>query len=187
MRLFVALDLPERVREALRELQARLNPESRGARWARPEGMHVTLKFIGAAGANQCAAIREALARVSSDAPVAMRFRGLGFFPDDRRPRVFWCGIEGSPNLPKLAADVEQSLAPLGIEPEARAYTPHLTLARIAEPAAGEHLVRAVNAAGSMDLGSSEEREFHLYESILKPSGAEYQKLASYPFVKDMA
>ena len=81
MRLFVALDLRQEVREAIRDLIARLKPASRNARWVRPEGMHVTLKFIGYVAAEQLDPIRAALSRIRSDRPVEMRFRGIGFFP----------------------------------------------------------------------------------------------------------
>src|SRR5215469_14052991 len=103
MRLFVALDFPDGVRLSLRGLIERLRQESRGARWVRPEGMHVTLKFLGETDPKNLAAIRGALAGLRSPGRVEMRFRGLGFFPDGRRPRVLWCGIEASPNLAELS------------------------------------------------------------------------------------
>lgn len=184
MRLFVALDLPGEVREALRGFQARLRPECSAARWTRPEGMHVTLKFIGHADEDQCAGIREALGRVSSDAATEMRFQGLGFFPNERRPRVLWCGVKAPANLARLAADVEQALEPLGIAAETREYSPHLTLARIGPGAKAARLVRAVNDSGAMDFGSMVARDFFLYQSTLKPSGAEYKKLAGFSLNK---
>jgi len=188
MRLFVALDLPGDVRDALGDLIGRLKPLCKGARWTRPEGMHITLKFIGhviADGdAERFAGARAALATVRSDAPVEIHFRGVGFFPDARRPRVAYCGVEASPNLAPLAADVERALEPLGIPREDRAFVPHLTLARFRSFGGVEKLVRAAEEMKAADFGSARETEFHLYESLLKPSGAEYRKLASYPFVK---
>ena len=77
----------------------------------RPEGMHVTLKFIGHAiptgDVEKLDAVRAALATVRSDQPVEMSFRGVGFFPHASRPRVIWCGVQGSNNLAPLAADIE--------------------------------------------------------------------------------
>jgi len=185
VRLFIALDLPEGVRDALRDLQGRFRALGGAARWTRPEGMHITLKFAGHADAEKCSAIRQALGGISSNEPVAMQFRGLGFFPNERRPRVLWCGVRGSANLARLAGDIERALAPAGIKPEARAYVPHLTFARLASSAGSGRLVRAVGEAAETDFGATVEREFYLYESILKPSGAEYKKLAAYSFVKD--
>lgn len=187
MRLFVGLDLPEDTREGLRNVQARLKAACAWVLWARPEGMHVTLKFIGNADEAKAGAIRAALGGISSPGPVRMRFRGLGFFPNERRPRVLWCGVEGTPNLEQLATDVERSLEHLGVEREARTYAPHLTLARISSAGGAEKLVRAVAEIGPADFGSAEEAQFYLYESILRRSGAKYKKLAEYSFVRDAA
>lgn len=185
MRLFVALDLREEVRETMRELIASLKPKAKNARWVRPEGMHLTLKFIGHVDAAKVESIRVALINVHSSQPVDMHFRSVGFFPNDKRPRVVWCGIEASPNLAQLAAQIECVLEPLGIERESRDFTAHLTLARFNPPGRADELVRAADALKSRDFGSACETEFHLFESTTKPSGAEYKKLASYPFLKE--
>jgi RNA 2',3'-cyclic 3'-phosphodiesterase len=187
VRLFVALDLTQEIREALREPMARLKPLVKTARWARPEGMHVTLKFIGHVHANKLDAIRAALATVRSDAPVEMQVRGMGFFPDERRPQVLWCGIEASVNLAPLAAETERALEPLGIPREKRKFTPHLTLARLKDSRGVDTLVRAAAEMKSRDFGSACETQFHLFESVTKPSGAEYRKIETYPFVKGAA
>jgi 2'-5' RNA ligase len=187
MRLFVAFDLPDEVRSALRGLIDRMKPICRSARWARPEGMHVTLKFIGHAIADgdteKLGAARAALAAVQSSEPVDIRFHGVGFFPDARRPRVFWCGVETSANLAKVAADIERGLEPLGIPRESRAFVPHLTLARFKSPEGVDALVSSAAEWASHDFGSARETEFHLFESVLNSSGAEYRKIESYSFV----
>ena len=187
MRLFVALDLREDVRQAIRELIARLKPASRNARWVRPDGMHVTLKFIGSVDPGGLEPIRSALAKVRSGRPVDIRFRGIGFFPNDRRPRVIWCGMEASANLAPLAADIERGLEPLGIAPESRDFVPHLTLARFNPPGRADELVRAARELQTLELGSACETQFHLFESVLRPAGADYKKLASYSFVQGTA
>jgi 2'-5' RNA ligase len=187
MRLFVALDLPDDVRAALTDRIARLKPLCRAASWARREGMHVTLKFIGHAigdaDAEKFGAARTAFATVKSAAPVDIRYRGIGFFPNARRPRVLWCGIEASANLATLAADIERSLEPLGIPREERAFVPHLTLARFKSPEGLGALAKAAEECARCDFGSSRETEFHLFESQLKAGGAEYHKIQSYSFV----
>ena len=180
----MALDLTDEIREALREPIAKLNPLAKSARWARPEGMHVTLKFIGHVEASKLDAIRAALGTVQSNAPVEMQIRGVGFFPDGRRPRVLWCGIEASANLAPLAAEIERTLEPLGIPREERKFTPHLTLARLKDSHSVEKLVRAAEEMKSRAFGSARASEFYLFESMTKPSGAEYRKIESYPFVK---
>src|SRR5271169_1928707 len=112
MRLFVALEIPATTREALAALTARLAPACRGARWSRPEGMHLTLKFIGEVAAAQAARIREGLRAVCGLAALEVAFRGVGFFPNQRHPRVFWSGVESGPGLAQLAAQVENRLEP---------------------------------------------------------------------------
>lgn len=198
MRLFVALDLRDDVRRALGDLMAKLKPLSPDARWVRPEGMHVTLKFIGHAvetgDAEKLDAVRAALAAVRSNRPVEMSFRGVGFFPSASRPRVVWCGVQASENLAPLAADIDRALEPLGISREDRAFLPHLTLARFNPPRAGkrsrsnrtggEALQSAAAEMAERDFGSAREIEFHLFESITKPGGSEYRKLETYLFVK---
>jgi 2'-5' RNA ligase len=191
VRLFVALDLPDAVRQSLRELIARLKPECRSAKWVRPEGMHITLKFIGEVGAEKLDTIRAALATVHAEQPVEMQFHGLAFFPNERRPRVLWCGVKASGNLAELAAGVERALVPLGIPAESREFVPHLTLARFRSDGGSrndlEKLVRAADELKSYDFGNACETEFHLIESLLKPSGAEYKRQRTFQIVKGSA
>ena len=189
MRVFVALDFPDAVRACVRDLIARLRPLSSGAHWARPEGMHITLKFIGQMDPGKLDAIRAALTSISTRRPVEMHFRGLGFFPHERKPRVLWCGVESSRNLAELASGIENALEPLGIRRESREFVPHLTLARFDSQCRRkgiDKLLSVANELKSCDFGAALESEFHLYESVLRPSGAEYKRLAAFPFVRDL-
>jgi len=152
-------------------------------RWVRPEGMHITLKFIGEADPGKLGAIRAALETVHSSAPVELNLRGLGFFPNERRPHTAWCGVDASPNLAPLAAEIARALEPLGFPAESRQFVPHLTLARFKSPEGLEKLVSAASNLKSQEFGHVRESEFHLFQSFLKPSGAEHQRLATFPFV----
>jgi len=183
VRLFVALDLPEAVRRALAELIANLKPKSRGARWVQPENLHITLKFIGHVGNEKLSPIQSELSSIPAAQPIELHFRGMGFFPNERRPRAFWCGVAGSPNLAELAADINRALAPLGIEAETRPFTPHLTLARFKSDEGVREMVHAAKDMKSTDFGAATETNFHLYESLLKSTGAQYNRVASFPFV----
>jgi|ERR1700722_8275768 len=185
MRLFVALEIDPAVRDALARIVVPLKSESPGARWSKPEATHVTLKFLGETEAQKVESIRAILAKIVSPQPIMLRFRGIGFFPDEKRPRVMWCGVESTPNLFELATGIETSLTSLGFEPEARRFTPHLTLARLNSASHLEKLIRAATPLKSYDFGAARESEFHLFESVLKPSGSEYKKLATFLFVKD--
>src|ERR1700674_3458375 len=111
MRLFVAMDIPEDVRSALGALVTRLRPAGLNARWVRIEGLHVTLKFIGETSAEKTEMIKTALASISPRTQIPMNFRGLGFFPNGRRPRVLWAGIEAGADLAALAEAVETAFA----------------------------------------------------------------------------
>ncbi|MGH9687087.1 MAG: RNA 2',3'-cyclic phosphodiesterase [Candidatus Acidiferrales bacterium] len=191
MRLFVALDLPADVRRNVAEVIEQLKPKCRDARWVRVESMHLTLKFIGHAVADgdtqKLDELRSALATIRSNEPIELHLRGIGFFPNERRPRVVWCGIESSPNLAQLAAEIDQVLTPLGIQREKREFVPHLTLARIEPPRPVEALARAAEELQSTDFGLAREHQFYLFESKLQPSGAEYTKIEAYQFVKAAA
>ncbi|MGH9747738.1 MAG: RNA 2',3'-cyclic phosphodiesterase [Candidatus Acidiferrales bacterium] len=187
MRLFVALDLPDGVRRALAELIATLQPQSRAARWVQPQNLHITLKFIGHVENDWLAPIQDALSKVHSAQPIELRLHGMGFFPDERRPRAVWCGIAASPNLAPLAAEIDRALTPLGVEAETRPFIPHLTLARFKTDEGAAALVAAANEMKSYDFGEALETNFHLYESLLKPTGAQYNRLASFPIVSGSA
>ena len=187
VRLFVALDVPEAVRAALAELSDRLKKTCQSARWVRLEGVHITLKFIGEVPSDQAQTIRQALGELPGFAPIQVRFAGLGFFPSARRPRVFWAGVEGGPQLTELAAAIEAKLLPFGIPAEKRAFHPHLTLARFESPRGTQALAAAVEAFWATEFGSETFNEFYLYQSVLKRSGAEYTRLVTYPFRRETA
>jgi RNA 2',3'-cyclic 3'-phosphodiesterase len=183
MRLFVALEVPSTVRENLARLLKSLHAVSPQTRWVRPENLHVTLKFIGEVPETKLAPIRAALAHVNSDQPDMLDFRGLGFFPNEKHPRVFWAGIEASENLKTLAVDIDKATETLGIPREPRPFSPHLTLARFEPPRLPDRLRAAIQENAARDFGSLQTNQFHLIESKLKPSGAEYTTVESFPFV----
>lgn len=177
----MALDVPEPVRATLADLSAQLKKVCPSARWVRLEDVHITLKFIGEVPLEKLEQLRRALGELPDFGPITVRFVGLGFFPSARRPRVFWAGVEADPKLAELAAAIEMKLEPLGIEPERRAFHPHLTLARLESPEGTQALREAVEALGSPEFGEETFSEFHLYQSVLKRSGAEYTRLVTYP------
>ena len=183
MRLFVALQIPSMVRKNLAELLVELRALSSQPRWVRAENLHITLKFIGELPAEKLGALRAALSAVHSDRLVTLDFRGLGFFPNEKRPRVFWAGIQASENLEVLASNIDRALEKLGIPSEKRPFSAHLTLARFEPPGLPEKLPAAIQENATREFGSVATGEFHLIESKLKPSGAEYTTLETFPFV----
>lgn len=151
----------------------------------RAENLHVTLKFLGAVADEKLEEVRAALANIRSDQAVTLEFRGLGFFPNEKRPRVFWAGMEASPNLKTLASDIEVAVEELGIPREKREFSPHLTLARFEGPTLPASLRKAIAENAQREFGSLRTNEFRLIHSKLKPSGAEYTTLASFRFAAD--
>ncbi len=187
MRLFVALEIPPVVRESLAALLSQLRAISREPHWVRPENLHVTLKFLGQVPDGQVDTIQAALGNVRSSEPVNLVFRGLGFFPNEKHPRVFWVGIDASPNLKKLASDIEAAAENCGIPREQRAFSPHLTLARLESLSLPDKLRGAIAENSEKSFGALRTSEFHLIQSKLKPSGAEYTTLARFAFATEKA
>jgi RNA 2',3'-cyclic 3'-phosphodiesterase len=181
MRTFVAIELPEEIRGVLAGEQARFRSAAADARWTRPEGIHLTLKFLGEVPDNQVARVERALREIGHLEPFRVRIKGFGFFPEAVRPHVFWAGVDAPPQLAQLAARVEATLAPLGFAPEKRAFSPHLTLVRFKVPRRQPKLQELVAAGGDGVLGDFEVSEFFLWESKLTPHGAQYRKVAHFP------
>ncbi|MGC2109153.1 MAG: RNA 2',3'-cyclic phosphodiesterase [Candidatus Korobacteraceae bacterium] len=189
MRLFVALDIDPEIRQRIAEFRDQMRVVAPEVRWVGPETFHVTLQFLGET--KKLDEIRAALREVKA-ASVQLAFRGAGFFPTAKAPRVFWVGIESDQKLQELANAIGAAMRPLGFERDAAPYKPHLTLARAGSghprPVPGEHAapglqrVRAkVESMAPPEFGTMTAREFCLYESKLSPSGAKYTKVARYP------
>jgi 2'-5' RNA ligase len=172
MRLFTAIDLPEEMLAPLREFLARLRPLAK-LRWSAVENLHITTKFIGEWPEARIEEMKTVLRGVNSP-PITISVRGVGWFPDVRRPRVFWAGVLGGEPLATLARATERAVAKLGVAVEPRAYSPHLTLARVKEPVPLDDL-RSV--LGSPDFGAFQAGCFFLYLS----ANGKYSKLAEFP------
>ena len=191
MRLFVAIDLDDEVREAVTELMADLKRAAPDLRWVRPEAMHLTLKFIGHADEGRLEPIKQALAQVKAGTPAELQYRGVGFLPNEKRPRVLFLAISANPVLEELAQKIEESLSMLGIERETRAFRAHLTLARFRKERSRdlERLRERLKELAAEMLSWEREfardtiREFHLYQSQLSPQGAKYTRLERFEFV----
>lgn len=182
MRLFLAIAITDKIRRAYGELLEELRGTAPRAKWVRAENLHVTLKFLGETPAEKLEAAKRALDSARSPEPVQLTFRGLGFFPNEKRPRVFWAGMEASPNLQTLAAEIDRLVHQLGFALEQRPFTPHLTLARFDPPGVRPDLLEAIRARSTQCFGALAAPEFQLIESRLKPAGAEYTTVHTVHF-----
>ncbi len=184
-RLFIAINLPPELLAALQAAQRRLQRQlaSYPLRWSRPEGIHLTLKFLGDTPPDRIDAITEALVGVASrHAAFELPVGGLGMFPNARRPSVLWVGVEDEARrLQKLAADVDRAMARLGWSREKRAFTGHLTLARVRKDAGSrvrrELGERTLSLQGYEKLGVLPVRTMHLMRSQLHPDGSIYTEM----------
>jgi RNA 2',3'-cyclic 3'-phosphodiesterase len=177
IRSFIAVDLDAPVARAVNDLQGELRRFDADVRWVRREGLHVTLKFLGSVAPARLERVHAALASSLWDQPaLQVRVRGLGAFPDWRRPRVVWVGLQ-SIGLVVLTTLVDGALAPLGFEREQRAFTPHLTLARVNTPRGWPRLEEACKAHLDDDFGASDISAVTIYRSTLQRGGAVYAPL----------
>jgi 2'-5' RNA ligase len=175
VRAFVALELPAELRAGLAAAGASLRERLAGARFVAPEGIHLTLRFLGPSRPDQLAALRPALAAAARACPALdTRAAGLGTFPPRGTPRVLWLGLEAPPELGVLQAACEAAARALGFEPERRPFSPHLTLARWRDRAPRPELP-------PLDLGAARLETLTLFRSELRPEGARYTALERFP------
>src|ERR1700693_2051194 len=172
MRIFIGIDLDPEVRTRIERFIEGVEGFAPDARWARPESLHITLKFIGEQPPERVEAITERLRRVESSA-FEIRAAGHGFFPTAKAPRVFWIGIHASPQLAALAEMIDVAVAELGVPREDRPFSPHLTLARAGGRSGSPKwrkgdgpntrfavLEKRLAGQGELDFGTMTAREF---------------------------
>lgn len=180
MRSFIAINLPDAVKQEIDSIVERLRPSGPPARWVPGSNLHLTLKFLDEISPDQIMPIRGAIMMALTNVkPLEIRLEGFGVFPNERKARVFWVGIEeGFENLKTLAHAVDREVSTLGFPPEERAFSAHVTLARFREPGPAERLMKAaLHMPYQSDVIRVESVE--LMKSVLSPKGAEYTKLES--------
>ena len=183
VRAFVAIRLAPEVDEAVARFQADLRPIGGDIAWVRPANFHLTLRFLGnKVAAGLVKSMIDGLGEIASaTAPFVVQARGAGAFPSLSRARVIWIGLHDG-ELVRVAAEVEALSVRCGLEPEARRFTPHLTIGRARTPTRNAPIRDAIAAAAERDFGGSSIGSIALYRSLLSPHGATYQALATLPF-----
>ena len=187
MRCFVAVAIPDAIREALRDAQGSLRSIIGEARWVRPEGIHLTLRFLGEIDETMTEAVGRGLSETvrRCGPPFSLAVGGIGYFPPRGRPRVIWVGLSNPVDDPTalsrlsgLQSAVEQAVRDAGMDPETRHFSPHLTLARLDER--GPRKPPAVPADAGRGRGLLPVDALRLYRSTLSRSGASYDVLREY-------
>jgi 2'-5' RNA ligase len=177
VRLFVALNLPEGIRQALWDATVPLRNRGLPVKWVRPDAIHLTLKFLGEVSDASEPELTAALGRaVAGSHPIPLAVGGFGAFPAVDRPRVIWAGLAPDPALELLAHRIEQELAPLGFPPEGRPFQPHVTLGRAtrnARPQEFEGLERVLTRL-RYDA-TALVHTVDLMQSVPGPGGSSYQ------------
>jgi 2'-5' RNA ligase len=192
MRLFIALDIDDEIRQRIERFLEGVSGFAPEARWVRLESLHITLKFIGERPSETVSSLLEPLNKVSVP-PFSLTFSGTGFFPTPKSPRVFWIGIQAAPDLQTLAAAIDDATALLGIPKEDRAFSPHLTLARKSGASGSprshkddrpnqvfQRLQQKLAIMAQPEFGTMTAREFFLFQSQLSRTGSRYTKLHNF-------
>ncbi len=175
-RLFVAIDLPESVKNSIKSVCGSL-PD---ARWVDVRQLHLTLRFIGEVDDGTFDSIKSSLAEITENR-FSLTLQGVGYFPPKRAPRVLWVGIDGNETLIRLADEVEQVLVrECRVEPERRKFSPHITIARFRETSLSK-IADYLARNSSFRTETFPVDAFYLYSSTLTPKGAIHQREAVYP------
>ncbi|MDH7511607.1 MAG: RNA 2',3'-cyclic phosphodiesterase [Clostridiales bacterium] len=182
MRAFIACDLDKPLKEKLGGLICQLRRRGGDIRWVRTEGMHLTLKFLGEIREETAEKVKSALGVLARrHKPFVLNFQGTGTFPPGRKARVLWVGIKDISDLRELQEDLEKEMERLGFLREKRGFQPHLTLGRVKSSHGLGPVIEEFQKEAATVFGETEVLRLTLFQSILKPTGAEYSILGEYP------
>ncbi len=181
MRCFIAIDVPGEVKRAISEVIGKVRDPLKGMRWVPTEGLHVTLKFLGTVRDDMLSQIEKALSDICAVyQPFSASVRGTGAFPGPTRPNVVWAGMEEPGEMGRLASDIDEAMHRLGFEREERRFSPHLTIGRVKDRRGIDRVMKDLATFKDTFFGTINIEEILLMRSDLKPSGAEYTKVAGF-------
>jgi 2'-5' RNA ligase len=183
IRTFIAVELPQEIQDRLQKLQGDLGASMPDVRWIKHGNVHLTLKFLGDVQVSRIDAISEALRDVARQfSPFTMSLVGIGAFPNSRRPRIVWTGVEkGTEKLVEIARLIEASMKRLGFPREKRPFRPHLTVGRIRRVTNPAAMTEALERSEVGELGEFIVERISLIKSQLDPAGSMYTTLAEAP------
>ncbi len=172
MRLFIAVDVDDSIREKIKPLLSELS-RINGVKAVEPENLHITLLFLGEVGESRVSQIEERLSEVKFE-PFKISFEGVGAFPNVNSPRVVWIGVRESGELTNLANDVYEKLKKLGFRRD-KEFKAHLTIGRVKRK--NPEVSDVIRKHSSESFGEMEVKSFSLKQSILTPKGPIYKDL----------
>ena len=181
IRAFIAIELPTDLQNGLRQVIQQLSQGTKAVRWLAAENIHLTIKFLGDVEISRVQALQAALQQEASHhLPFEIQVGTLGTFPNSRRPRVVWMGVQAPQELFALQQGFEAVTRPLGYPTEKRPFTAHLTLGRVSEHASPDEAAqfgfllakKQVNPLGKVQVNT-----IHLFKSDLRSTGAVYTSL----------
>lgn len=179
MRCFIAIEVAEKVKTALAELQKELKGCNADIRWIKPENIHLTLKFLSNVDEKMLGKIKSKLKNTCNKYNgFTLEVKSMGLFPDKRRPRVLWVDIRDNNSLTGLQRDIDEEMASIGFGKEDRRFSPHLTIGRFKSSTGIEALYDKILLHKDDNFGLVDVRFVSLMESRLNPSGAEYSRIA---------
>jgi len=179
MRLFISIELPDEIKQGIARVQEELRKAGANAGWTRPEGIHLTLTFLGETPEEKVQEVMAALTGAAKGSgSLKLEVAGAGAFPSAKNPRVLWVGVTGDTGrLASLQAAVEDVMEKAGFEREARKFSPHLTLARIKFPRPRDNWQKIIDSIRDIQLGRLEAGHISVMKSELKRDGAVYTEV----------
>ena len=184
IRSFLAFELSPEMKSKMSGVYENVRKSHLQVRWVRPEGIHITVVFMGDVREEDIAGIGNEMGKVCSEfAPFQASLKGMGCFPSCRNPRVIWIGLEGDvERMSSLRDELQKPLASFGVRAEKRRFNPHLTLGRFKKPSRDEDEIgKLIDAYQDLKSQVCSLHELVLFKSDLKPGGAIYTKMLSWP------
>jgi len=188
MRAFIAIELPKDIRDSLCLLQEAFKQTGSDVKWVEPQNIHLTLKFLGERDEKRIKQIEEVVEEVAKEnRAFTMRINSIGAFPRLEAPRVIWVGLgKGEMETVKIAQELDEKIATLGIPKEERPFSSHITIGRVRSPAKREKLIQGLKVLSQETVWKNQEFQagkITLFKSTLSPKGPFYEVISEAPLI----